>query len=192
MPSTGPQGLAPNVAISCWSVPEAECLAVAADVVDRLPAGHPEVASISVRAGPCAVEGCPDGLAARGGGDVWVEYVRGGGFVVFEVEAGPAGLAIDGPVDRGPSFVVEPTSDPMGVPAGRLSLGHCGLHSPIDFDTSLWDPIGSVDGDAPEAINATDGLIRLVDPVAAEFVADSGFIVRLSRHVGPRSLPACD
>jgi hypothetical protein len=139
------------------------------------------------------VEGCPPGFAARGGGEVWIEYARGGGLDVLEVAVAPDGSRSLDPVDRGPAFVVRPESAPAQGSEAPLTLGHCGLLSPIDFDASLWDPVGQVDGDAPETINAATGtIVALAGGAQAEFRAPSGYRVTLVRHDGPKSLPGCD
>ncbi len=74
----------------------------------------------------------------------------------------------------------------------RFSLGHCGLDSPIDVDGALWDPVGAIDADATEAINAADGEFRRTGPTMAEFVTATGFRVALVRHEGRKSIPLCD
>jgi hypothetical protein len=87
----------------------------------------------------------------------------------------------------------------MGV-ATMLTLGHCGLGSPLDFDGSLWDPVGGHDGrGAPlneqqvgELINATDVAVTLVDPRTAWLVTRSGAVILLARHAGPRNYFLCD
>ena len=48
--------------------------------------------------------------------------------------------------------------------ARPFSLGHCGLWSGIDSGGSWWDPVGPVDGDHPDAINAADGTLSIQDP----------------------------
>jgi hypothetical protein len=88
---------------------------------------------------------------------------------------------------------------PIGV-ARVLTLGHCGLGSPLDFDGSLWDPVGGHDGRGAaiaeeqlgELINATDVAVTLVDTRTAWLVTGSGAVVLLARHAGPRNYLLCD
>jgi hypothetical protein len=91
-----------------------------------------------------------------------------------------------------PSVQLTATSPPARGPAVAMSLGHCGLMSPIDVDGSLWDPVGFVDGDDPAYLNASPGTLSLLGPALARFVADTGFIVGLARRVGPKSYSLCD
>ena len=67
---------------------------------------------------------------------------------------------------------VEPSSE-VGWPAGPqpYTLGHCGIFSGIDADGSWWDPVGPVDMDSGDAVNATEGVLNLTDPTHGTFVA---------------------
>jgi len=89
-------------------------------------------------------------------------------------------------------IAVEPTSD-EGIPAGpqQIELGHCGIYSGIDFGGSWWDPVGPVDGDHPDAINAADGTLTIQDPDHATFTSKGGLTVELVRHEGEKYLPLC-
>jgi hypothetical protein len=80
-----------------------------------------------------------------------------------------------------------------------FSLGHCGLHSPVDVDGSFWDPI---DGLTPtgerldmttdgEMINATPGVFVVIED-AARFRTETGSVVRFARHDGGKEFPGCD
>jgi hypothetical protein len=93
-------------------------------------------------------------------------------------------------------------------PAGELTvgvdvnyeMGHCGLSSPIDIDGSLWDPIGYLTATGQpltteqegELINATPTVARLVDPGTLQLTTDSGLLIVLARHDGPRRYYLCD
>ena len=87
----------------------------------------------------------------------------------------------------------------MGV-ARDLTLGHCGLISPIDMDGSLWDPIGGHDGSGGgltedqqgELINASTVVVVLTDPDTAELRTPLGAVITLARHDGPRPYAMCD
>lgn len=96
--------------------------------------------------------------------------------------------------------VFEPASDAIeeAVPY-RFSLGHCGLHSPIDVDGSFWDPVDGVTatgaaidlaGDG-EMINSTLGTIVVIGD-EARFRTGSGSVLRLERHDGEKEFPGCD
>lgn len=156
----------------------------------RVPAGRPVVAA-RVTAYGCESGPCAPGILARGQGEVLVEFGDGGGLVSWQLGLGGGGIAFTGPpIETRESY--EPESQRGAAPIGELSLGHCGLFSPIDFDGSFWDPVGPVDGDAPEAIGGASGTIRLLGPIDAEFLAASGFTVRLRRHEGAKTLLGCD
>jgi hypothetical protein len=102
-----------------------------------------------------------------------------------------------------PTVMIEPVSpvgeSTLGVEAG-IDLGHCGLVSPLDFDGSLWDPVGAHDGrGAPlsednvgELINATRVAIVLADADSALLVTPRGAVLLLRRHSGPRAYGLCD
>lgn len=87
---------------------------------------------------------------------------------------------------------------PLGIPQ-RFALAHCGLFSPIDFDGSLWDPVGGDDGfggpltddQQGELVNATSGTLTLIQPNLAQFVTPLGAVVTLSRHNGGRLYHLC-
>lgn len=195
-PSPSPEGsiveeLPRDVALSCWSVGAEECREIFEAALARLPAGRPAVVAAQVMAYGCESPPCAPGVLARGQGQVQIEYAGGGGLITWQLQlAGGGGLAFFPPneIAGGGST---PASGPAAAPVTQISLGHCGLHSPIDFDGSFWDPIGVVDGDAPEAINSADGTIRLLGPVDAEFRAPSGFTLRLRRHQGAKAFQGC-
>ena len=80
----------------------------------------------------------------------------------------------------------------------HFSLGHCGLHSPVDLDGSFWDPIDGItaagrpldlenDG---EMINATPGVVVVIGD-EARGRTESGSVVRFARHQGEKEFPAC-
>ncbi len=81
---------------------------------------------------------------------------------------------------------------PAGLGPRPFSLGHCGLWSGIDVGGSWWDPVGGVDGDHPDAINAADGTMAIIDPEHAIFTSKGGLTVQLLRRDGEKYLPMCD
>jgi hypothetical protein len=108
---------------------------------------------------------------------------------------------IPGPGDE--SELVTPQSEAgtweVGQPQ-QLTLGHCGLGSPLDFDGSLWNPTGGHNGNgqAPsqeqinDVINSTPVTIMLISPLAAVMTTQNGGVVYLDRHEGPRAYFPCD
>jgi hypothetical protein len=194
-PSASPEGptVAPavDVALACWTVADAECRGIFEAALARLPVGRPPAVAARVMAYGCESGPCDPGVLARGQGQVQIEYVGGGGLISWELTlAGGGGLAFSPPTEA-IGRASQPQSGRAAGQVANVSLGHCGLYSPIDFDGSFWDPIGSVDGDAPEAINSASGTIRLLGPQEAEFRAPSGFTVRLRRHPGAQVFQGC-
>ena len=184
-------GLPGEVALSCWSVGDEECRAIFEAALARVPGGRPAVVAAQVMAYGCESGPCAPGVVTRGQGQVQIEYAGGSGLVTWQLTlAGGGGLAFSLPSETAGGGS-EPASGPAAAPVVQVSLGHCGLYSPIDFDGSFWDPVGPVDGDAPEAINSASGTIRLLGPVDAEFRAPSGFTLRLRRHQGAKTFQGC-
>lgn len=109
------------------------------------------------------------------------------------------------PRREGLSVVLDGTSERITRPAGEypLDLGHCGLTSPIDFDGSLWEPIGMANeagGPLTEAqqsdlINSARGMAtfpdRATDPDRLVLRTDSGLLLLLARRLGPLEYPGC-
>lgn len=134
------------MAVACVSVQADECLNLYEGAVAALPAGHDEIVAAAVQANGCGAPPCPPGLAARGGGQVVIEYVGGANLsmVALALESG----VVKYTVEAFPAVPLEPSS-PAAAVEGPFSLGHCGLLSPVDYDASFWDPIGQIDGDHP-------------------------------------------
>ena len=86
-----------------------------------------------------------------------------------------------------------PPASAPGLAAGPtpFTLGHCGIFSGIDVDGSWWDPVGPVAMDSGEAVNATPGILTVLDPNHATFTTPAGFAVQLQRRAGPKLLPFC-
>ena len=110
-------------------------------------------------------------------------------------------FGIPGPDD--PSVTVTPQSEQgtweVGQPQ-QLTLGHCGLGSPLDFDGSLWNSAGGHNGSgqAPtetqinDVLNATPVTIMLISPLSAVMTTQNGGVVYLERHEGERAYRLCD
>lgn len=190
--SVAPAGVAqPDVPTACLGLGATDCARARALAATALGPGDPP--AIYVQVGPfgcVAGERCPTTLAARPEGDVVVE-MPGGTAVAIHLKVAP-----DGTFDaaRGEAFgiALEPTSAP-GLAAGAIeyTLGHCGVFSGIDAGGSWWDPVGPVDLDSGDAINATTGVLTVTDPDHASFTTPTGFAVRLERRDGAKFLPLC-
>lgn len=98
---------------------------------------------------------------------------------------------------------VAPTSQPAREFGQELalSLGHCGLGSPVDLDGSLWTPLagidalgGALDTDAEigELINATAGQATFVSLHRLDLRTPAGSTIVFARHTGSRFYPICD
>ncbi len=92
---------------------------------------------------------------------------------------------------RSASCSARPRSRPSPRARARSASDHCGLWSGIDAGGSWWDPVGPVDGDHPDAINAADGTLTVLDPDHATFTSRGGLTVQLQRHEGAKYLPLC-
>jgi hypothetical protein len=179
-----------GVPTACIGLGEADCRRVVAQVTTLLTADDPRIGYVQVGPFGCpAAPGCPTTLVARPEGDITLESA--GGALAFHIKV------TDGNLDarRQETFGVElqPTTRPP-VPGGPqpFALGHCGLWSGIDHGGSWWDPVGLIDYDHGDAINAADGTIAPVGPDRAVFTSKNGFVVQLVRRNGPKFLPFCD
>ncbi len=178
-----------GVPTACIGLGVDDCHRVVAQVATILPAG---AAVTYIQVGPfgCAAgQGCAPSLADRPQGDITLE--AGIGALSYHVTvSGGAELTIE----RQDAFgvLLGPQSQPPVTAGARpFSLGHCGLWSGIDAFGSWWDPVGPVDGDHPDAINAAEGTLTIQDPDHATFTSRGGLTVQLVRHEGEKYLPLC-
>jgi hypothetical protein len=127
--------------------------------------------------------------------------MRGWLLLIVVLIAGCAAADIPSPSPA--PAIVAPRSQPGGWAIGaaqEFTLGHCGLASPVDFDGSLWDPVGGHNGSGGQLteaqvgdlINSSRVSIRLVDPDTALLVTRNGAVVLIVRHQGPRPIRLCD
>jgi hypothetical protein len=178
------------VPTACINLGMDDCRRVIAEVAALVPAG---TTATYVQVGPfgCAAgEGCVASLAERPQGDVTLEAAAGA--LSYHVTVVGDGAALK--LDRQDAFgvLLGPTSQPPVTAGARpFSLGHCGLWSGIDVGGSWWDPVGQVDGDHPDAINAAEGSLAIIDPDHATFMSRGGLTVQLQRHQGDKYLPLC-
>jgi len=176
---------------ACLSLGEIDCQRAAG--LAKLALLPHETQVVYIQAGPFA---CKDGearcaptLAARPEGDVVIELADGTGLSIhLKDQAG----AVQTTRNAAPGGPFDPSS-PAGIEEGPqdFTLGHCGIFSGIDLDAAWWDPVGFVDMDSGDAINATAGTFTLVDPTHATFEAPSGFVLQLQRREGAKLLPLC-
>jgi len=191
-PATPVPAGAGAVPTACMSLGEMDCRRAADAALAALEASAP--APIYLQVGPfgCATgERCPTTLAARPQGDVLVEFA-GVPAVTIHLTA-----AADGSLRAVPGetfgIIVPPTSELLAGPTVMLlTLGHCGLYSGIDVDGAWWDPIGPIDAENGDTVNATEARLAFVDPAHATFVSRGGLTINLVRRDGPKHLPFCD
>ena len=196
-PSSSPQATPASVGgvaldgvpTGCYGLGEGDCRRVREHVATLLTAADPPAVYIQIGPFGCAAgEACPTTLDARPEGDVTVE--SGGGAVSFHVKSD--GGVLEAVRQEAFGVSLPPTTTPP-LPAGLrpFALGHCGLWSGVDVGGTWWDPIGFVDSDHGDAINAADGTILLVGPDRMRFTSKGGLAVQLVRHAGPKYLPLC-
>ena len=181
----------PGVPMACFGLQQPDCARAFEAAVLTL---DPGAQVVYAEVGPfgCPNEaGCPNSLAARPSGQVVFEIANGDP-VAIAVRAAADDTLTAGP---GESFTV--AVSPTSV-AGQLTgepipyaLGHCGVNSGIDVDGSWWDPVGFVDIDHGDSINAASGTFAPIDSNHATFTSDGGFSVTVVRRVGDKHLPMC-
>ena len=175
--------------LGCISIEAAECAFVADLVMERLPEERGMPFSIVINLYGCGSP-CARSLDDREGA-VTVEYTDGGEPIDATVH-GPAEAPVFGELETGWSGLIEPASSAVEGPGPFAhELGHCGLLWQVDFDGSFWLPVGQVDGDAADLVNAGSGQMILLEPNLAQFEADSGFTVQLTRFPGPKHVFLC-
>ena len=180
-----------NVPTACWGLGPDDCRRVVQELQSELTAADPFVTYIQVGPFACATgERCPTTLEARPQGDVVLDAAASS--VSFHVTA--TGEVPAFRFERHPSFAngFPPSSTPPLTPGPQpYQLGHCGLWSGIDAGGSWWDPVGQVDADHPDTINAAAGTLNVIDAEHATFVSPDGLVVQLLRRNGPKALPPC-
>jgi hypothetical protein len=188
---SSPEPSGPAVPYACLGLAEPDCTrAFEAAKSDLAPADDIVYAEVGPFGCPTG-EGCPNTLAGRPSGQVVFERSNG------EPVAISATAAADGTIATAPGewfgVAVAPssTAGQLGGEPIPYGLGHCGLGSGVDVDGSWWDPVGFVNIDHGDSINAAAGTFAPSDPNHATFTSDAGFAVSLVRRVGEKHLPMC-
>ena len=185
----GPGPAGEGFVLGCISIEAAECQSVADLVVERLPEERGIPFSIVINLYGCGSP-CAKTLDEREGA-VTVEYADGGEPIDVAVH-GPAEAPVFGEIETAWSGLIEPASAVVDGPGPFAhELGHCGLLWQVDFDGSFWLPVGQVDGDAADLVNAGSGQMVLLELNLARFEADTGFTVELARFPGPKHVFLC-
>jgi len=176
--------------VGCSNVDQAECLALADRILTFVGQSHGRALAIEIGLFSCPIgAGCARSLSAR----------QGAATVDFEAGAFPIELTLAGSPNA-PRIEVEPMtwSGLLHPLSGRVvgsgpfpfELGHCGISHVIDFDGSFWVPVGQVDGDSPEAVNAASGQMRLLAADRAEYLGPH-LKVTLARYPGQKFFWLC-
>lgn len=177
------------VPMACLDLPAAQC-----DRAVEIVEGHRAGATLTYIT--VAPRVCDEPCPGKGRGalfaNVTIEYADGRPpSLVIVGEDGPVvtfqPLEIEGFLVR-----VDPASGRVSAPITQLTLGHCGLNSPIDVDGSLWDPVGMIDQTHPDVINGAAATFNLTAPMVATLRTQGGAEVQLVRHTGARYYPGCD
>ena len=108
--------------------------------------------------------GCPNTLAFRPSGQVVFERSNGEPVVISIAPADDGTIATSPGEFFGVAVPPSSTAGQLGAEPIPYSLGHCGLMSGVDVDGSWWDPVGFVDIDHGDAINAASGMFAPATP----------------------------
>ncbi len=178
-----------DVIVGCVGIPEIPCQGIADVVGAALPPGRGRPASLQLWAESCGDLACPPGTFA---GRATAEWPDGGPPVLIQFQGPASSVKLDPVEDAHWSGVIPPKS-PRVLPGAVVpfTLGHCGLLHVVDFDGSFWVPVGQVDPDDPESINAADGQMQLVGPNRARFASGGRVIATLARFPGPKQFWLC-
>ncbi len=189
-PATAAEG--PSIPVACLGLEEPDCTRAFEAAASGL---APDDEVIYAEVGPfgCPNEaGCPNTLAFRPAGQVVFERSNGEPVLISLSAAADDGTITTSPGDFfGIAVAPASTGGQLASDPIPYSLGHCGLLSGVDVDGSWWDPVGFVDIDHPDAINAANGTFVPSDPNRATFTSDDGFSVTVLRRVGEKYLPGC-
>ncbi len=178
-----------GIPTGCYGLGPEDCRFVSDHVATQLTEADPPIVHLQIGPFSCPDgQRCPTTLVARPEGDVTAEFA--GGAVSFHIKA--VGGELESSRQEAFGVSLPPTSEPP-LPAGPKphSLGHCGLWSGVDLGGSWWDPVGPIDAEHADTINAAEGTIVFIDPDHALFTSRGGLSVSLLRHRGEKFLPLC-
>jgi hypothetical protein len=183
-----PSTTAPSrIPTACVGLLAAQCEQALAAVAVNLPGMTPSYVAISRKLcdGPCP--GSERGVWIAG---LWVEFSDGRKPMNIHIEVDGATVLWEDI----PSAIVQvtPRSPRLAAPTIEFTLGHCGLASGIDVDGSFWDPVGMIDPDRVDLINAGNARFTLNSPDAAILVTETGAALQLVRHPGSKFMFGCD
>ena len=181
----------PTIPIACLGLEDPDCTRAFEFAAGGLAADD---GVIYAEVGPfsCPNEaGCPNTLAFRPSGQVVFERSNGEPVLISIAEADDGTMAMSPGEFFGVAVAPSSTAGQLGAQPIPYSLGHCGLGSGVDVDGSWWDPVGFVDVDHSDAINAASGTFAPSDPNHATFTSVGGFRVDVVRRVGDKYLPMC-
>ena len=180
----------PGIRTACLNLGPADCQRAGDFALSQVDGGENPVVYLQVGPFGCANgERCPATLVARPEGDVIIEF---DGAPAVGVHLRWDGGTLSGEQVETFGVVLDPTPGAAAALGPRpFDLGHCGLYSGIDLGGSWWDPVGTIDADHPDAINAASGILTVIDPDHATFVSSGGLTVQLVRRDGAKHLPMC-
>jgi hypothetical protein len=185
-PVTPSASVTVSTPVACVEFDQARCDRALGLALERLPATPSWVqVAWSLCDGPCPGE---EHGAWRA--HVTIEFPDGRPPVAARLEVD--GAAVSWEEIETFMVAVEPQSERTNAAVLELELGHCGLASGIDVDGSFWDPVGPVDAEHPDAINAARAVFTPFGPDVATLRTGGGLAVQLIRHAGPKHLPGCD
>jgi len=191
-PSGGQGAPAGGIPTGCLGIELGTCLLVR-DVAIRELGAPPEQPIVYARVGPFPCRGeppCGANLVARPEGTVTLEL---GGREPAVVNVTAPGGEMQAAVVPGTVLIrVEPSSIPIVGPALAMELAHCGVGSGIDVDGSFWDPVGQVNWEHADFINAAHAQFTMTSPTTATLLTRAGLGLTLGRHPGPKYLELCD
>ena len=173
---------------ACFGLDDPDCARVG-DAALAMLSGRQAVWVEVAHAGCPGEAPCPRNLAPGAGARATVHFQDGQRPVVVRFRNDVDRLVPEMQDDVFAVARAASTPAPKGAPFA-FTLGHCGLASPIDFDSSLWLPVGFVP-EHGDAINAADGFVTIVAPTDAVLRTRGGLEVTLRRMGGAVNVRLC-
>lgn len=177
--------------MACIGYEQGECEAVARRILALAGDRRPSAFSATLVLFECRDGGvCPKSLAARDG-HATIEFVDGGPPLESQLTGAPEAPVTSTVVAEFTERRLPRSPKVVGVGPFPFKPGHCGLLWQVDFDGSFWVPVGQVDGDANDLVNAGSGRILLLGPTLAEYIGDGGFTIGLVSFPGAKHISIC-